>query len=597
MLNIYFFELTVKQMKNRVLASCLLKPHLVTILKIHCTSGVDDLNFIKARQLYYKYLRGASKMEYVKVIRRVTFFVVIACLLISLTIIGCTTSEPVTPDAKSSELPESMGKSGTIKISSTGDALILGCTASVNRQFDSFFMRPAIETLTTLDESGMPIPWLATNWHTDPDAKTLTLELREGVKFHDGTNFDAEAVKWNLELQIAAGRAELKSIESIDILNDYKVQLNLSRNDSLLIINFSSFPGMIISPTAYKQNGKDWAVTNPVGTGPFKFVSWERDVKHVFEKFDDYWQDDKPYVERLEIHIIADPVAQIAAFKRGEVDVIIDVPPHEAKNFEGDSGIEIITTTMPIRFWGFQPDNAKPNSPYYDLKVRQAIWHAVDSEATANAIGYGYWKPMIQVTLPDCWTYNPNVKGYPYNPEKAKELLTEAGYAEGFQTTLIGQTDPAHQEFLTIVQGYLRNVKIDARIESLEKGAFDELAVGGGTWNNALLLRPATVNPSLFAMLYRIQGPQGLQTLGQANEMITPKEIQDTLEKAATETNFDVVQELMQQYHYLAVDKYALQPFYVAETGIAAKHDYVQGGGIYEVFHTQWKPQDIYIDR
>ena len=540
-------------------------------------------------------------MKYTNMIKRFIFFGVIICLLIFLTIVGCTTPELDTSDISDSKNSGSLESSdqsgGTIRISSRGDAIILGCTASVNRQFDAFFMRPVIETLTTLDESGMPIPWLATDWQADPDAKTLILELRKGVKFHDGTDFNAEAVKWNLELQMAAGRAELESIESIDIIDDYKVQLNLSRNDSLLIINFSSFPGMIISPTAYEQNGKEWAVTNPVGTGPFKFVSWERDVKLIYEKFDDYWQDGKPYLDRIEIHIIVDPVAQIAAFKKGEVDVIIDVPPHEAINFEEDSDIEVITTTMPIRFWGFQPDTAKPNSPYNNLKVRQAIWHAVDSEAVANAIGYGYWKPMLQVTLPDCWTYNPNVKGYPYDPEKVKELLAEAGYPEGFQTTLIGQTDPIHQEFLTIIQGYLRNVKIDARIESLEKGAFDELVVGGGTWNNAMVLRPSTINPSLFAMLYRIQGPRGLQTLGQADEMITPKEVQDTLEKAATETDYEKVRELLQHYHYLAVDKYAMQPFYVAETGIAAKHIYVKDGGIYEVFHTIWRPQDLYIDR
>src|SRR3989304_1139692 len=132
--------------------------------------------------------------------------------------------------------------------------------------------------LLVADEKGEQLyPQLATDWKISSDAKTLTLSLRKGVKFHDGTDFNAAAVKWNMEKRKAAKLGDYEEVTSIAIIDDYTIQLNLSgfRNTSLVTLWFTG--GQIYSPTAYERNGKDWAMWNAVGTGPFKFVSYQKD--------------------------------------------------------------------------------------------------------------------------------------------------------------------------------------------------------------------------------------------------------------------------------------------------------------------------------
>jgi ABC-type transport system substrate-binding protein len=462
------------------------------------------------------------------------------------------------------------------------------------------FARTAIENLVYLDETGTPVPWLATGWQVDPNAKTITLTLREGVKFHDGTDFNAEAVKWNIEQYIAGGRPELAKVTSVVVIDNYTVRLNLSENNSLIIPNLSTSAGMIISPTAYQKNGgKEWAEANPIGTGPFKFVSWERDVKQVYERFDDYWQEGKPYLDRIEWIIIADPMVQAAAFRKGDVDVIVDITPKEASTLQTEArgDYKITTTSMPTHLWGLQLDSANPNSPYSDLRVRQAVWHAFDSEAITDAFGYGCWKPLNQKAAPGSWTYNPDVKGYPYNPEKAKQLLSEAGYSDGFKTKIIGLNLPPNPEVMVAVQGYLREVGIEAEVEAMERGRFDELMVGGAHWENALMLVSASVVPDEFGLIHRLYGPQGVVTKRQAGRVLIPDEIQDILEKAATTSDSDSVKKLIHQFQQMATDKYAVQLWIFATTGAAARYARVHDDGLYEVVFTHWTPQDAWIEK
>jgi ABC-type transport system substrate-binding protein len=239
-----------------------------------------------------------------------------------------------------------------------------------------------------MDERGLPSPWLATSWKVNEAALTVTLTLREGVKFHDGTPFNAEAARWNLLTYMAGGRPELASVETVDILNNYTIRLRLREYDSMIIPNLSTSAGMMISPTAVARHGREWADSNPVGTGPFRFVSWQRDVKQVYERFEDYWQEGKPYLDRIEWVFIADPMAQGAAFRRGDIDVIVDVAPKEAAALVRDGKYR--TTKTPTIFWGLKVDSANPHSPLSNLKVRQAIWHAINTEALSQVIGLAF---------------------------------------------------------------------------------------------------------------------------------------------------------------------------------------------------------------
>ena len=167
---------------------------------------------------------------------------------------------------------------------------------------------------------GLPVPWLATGWKIAKDLRSITFTLRKGVKFHDGTDFNAEAVKWNLDRYRTSTNTELKSVESVEVLDPFTVKLNLSKWSSTLIDNFTMHAGMMISPTSFQKNGADWAKTHPVGTGPFKLAYWQRDTSVKFEKFPGYWQKGKPYLDGVEWVIIADMVTRTMAFKKGEAE-------------------------------------------------------------------------------------------------------------------------------------------------------------------------------------------------------------------------------------------------------------------------------------
>ncbi|MBI4296660.1 MAG: ABC transporter substrate-binding protein, partial [Chloroflexi bacterium] len=177
--------------------------------------------------------------------------------------------------------------------------------------------------LLVTDEKGEKLyPQLATDWKLSPDATSLTLTLRKGVKFHDGTELNAAAVKWNMEKRKAAKLGDYEEVTSIVILDDYTVKLNLSafKNTSLVSLWFTG--GQMFSPTAYEKMGKDWAMFNPVGTGPFKFVSYERDQLLKMVRFDGYWEKGKPYLDGYYNYYFADITTLVLAFLKGDVDFV-----------------------------------------------------------------------------------------------------------------------------------------------------------------------------------------------------------------------------------------------------------------------------------
>jgi peptide/nickel transport system substrate-binding protein len=186
---------------------------------------------------------------------------------------------------------------GTLRLSDYGNGASIGWPAKMLPVVSMRQASPTVEPLFRTDNTGKPAPWLATGFTNDVVAKTLTLTLRKGIKFHDGTDFNAEAVKWNLDQCMSAKSSGTEMFKSIDVIDDYTVRIHLSDWDSTLTGNLAQPLGMMISPTAYKKNGQEWCAKNPVGTGPFQFVSWEKDVRTISKKFDGYWQKGKPYLD------------------------------------------------------------------------------------------------------------------------------------------------------------------------------------------------------------------------------------------------------------------------------------------------------------
>ena len=314
---------------------------------------------------------------------------------------------------------------GTLKgVENAEGAMPLGVPWEV-RGLDTKLQKPAVESLIREDINGNYTPWLAEAWKVDTDKGTVTLSLKKGLKFHDGTDFNAEAVRWNLQHQIDA--KNVTGWKSVEVVDDYSVRINLQQyTNSILNVLAGSYGG-IVSPSAFQKNGIEWARWNPVGTGPFKFASYDRGNVLKYIKNDTYWITGLPYLDGIEYRFIKDPMTQQAALKTAgaeRIDVLNTTSPEQAAMLKSD-GFEVVG--MPTGPLALFPDSKDPKSPLADKRVRDAISYAIDREGIIKARGFGYWAPAYQLPGVDTPSY---VKDFnqSFDPNKAKQLLAEAGY-------------------------------------------------------------------------------------------------------------------------------------------------------------------------
>ncbi|MCJ7782861.1 MAG: ABC transporter substrate-binding protein, partial [Desulfobacterales bacterium] len=253
--------------------------------------------------------------------RRLSF--IMMCLFVFSLIVGSYGGSLGIAEAAESKAKPQYG--GILKIVDDYRITFLGYPQKMTAGWVMRAAAPAIETLLRIDEQGRSIPWLATSYKTDPNAATITLALRKGIKFHDGTDFNAEAVKWNLDQAISEKQFGSVIMKSVDVVDPNTVRINLKQWDNTVLGMLSySYIAMMISPTAFKKNGEEWCANNPVGTGPFRFVSWEKDLKITYKKFEGYWQKGKPYLDGIEVHYIADKTVAGLGFRKDETHLLLE---------------------------------------------------------------------------------------------------------------------------------------------------------------------------------------------------------------------------------------------------------------------------------
>ena len=482
---------------------------------------------------------------------------------------------------------------GTLKIIARGTVQNMGYPGANFGPDDGTFQSPAVEKLVTVDTKGVTIPNLATSWQISPDYKYITLNLRKGVKFHDGTDFNAAAVKYNLDLFLNGPRPDLKTISSIDVVDNYTIRMNFKSYDPALIPNFWAAVGWIVSPTAVESKGKDWALNNPVGTGPYKFVSYTRDVSVKFTRFDDYWGG-KPYLDNLEYTLISDPVTALAAFKAGEAQASIIVGNKDAAEMlaSGKYNVAKIATQV----YGLAFDSANAANPFSKLQVRQALAYAIDNAAIAKSVGYGFYTPTNQVATPGGYCYNQEIAGYPYNPPKAKQLLAAAGYPNGFKTTLTFQVNPENQDTVTAVQAYLSQVGITANLDPADQSRFVGIYSNQSGWNNAMLF-PIGIAASLGS-----DPGRGLMTPMSSKRarfwsIDIPADYDKLLLEANTEPDAAKRQTEFRTISKMITDQYAMiTPIYVQWwIGVSTTqvHEFTMNG----VAPGVWYPQNVWLSK
>jgi peptide/nickel transport system substrate-binding protein len=519
-----------------------------------------------------------------KSIQKMVFSVLALCTIISLFTFGCGGAAP-------------QSSAGTMKLCYNFDSTALGYPPEImTRPQNNLPTCMAVETLLRLDGTGAIVPWLATDWKADPTAQTITLTLRKGVKFHDGTDFNAEAARWNLQLEVDAKRTEL-NVKSIDVVDDYTVRMTLNTWDVDVVSRLAQYYSPIVSPTAYQKNGgKDWAIKNIVGTGPFTFVSWTKDAKQIYTKNPNYWQKGKPYVEGVEYYIIVDPMVQMASLKAKEVDVIYSLSPLYANQLK-DQGFNV----QGLAGWGnlvtmLFPPSGQADSPFANVKVRQAMSYALDSKAMATSLFYGYADVTNQWSAPGVLEYSTDVKGYPYDPNKAKQLLKEAGYPNGIKTSIVCPNDADTVQRATAMQGYLNAVGIQTELAATTQQKWAEMGQITG-WSNALFFRSLKAFDTLtqFTRYYHSKKTSYAAVL----KSITHSDALDQLiDKALQAPDSKTKMDLVHQIQKMTVDEMAMtSPMYVDRRRLAA-WPYVKNMGFGQncVSPDTCTPEDFWLD-
>lgn len=455
--------------------------------------------------------------------------------------------------------------------------------------------RPAVQFLLNRDpETLLYVGELATSFEWNSDYTSITLPLRKGVKFHDGTDFNAEVAVYNLNLHKNGVRNDLKAVTSIDIIDDYTIRLNLSEYDAKLLNGLSSLSGTIVSPTSLEELGED-AKFHPVGTGPYKFVSYQTDVSLKYERFDDYWGG-KPYLDGLEFVFIKDPVTQLSSFRAGEAQVLRSIDIIGAVDLQAE-GDKYVIIGFPGSAEGIAGDGGHPDSVFYDIKVRRAIAHAINNEQIAKTLGKGFYKATNQWANPETGglPYNPDIVGYEYDPDKAIQLLTEAGYPNGFETTIVLENRGDQVEMMTMVQADLAKVGITAKLDVADMARFNEVANNG--WNNLLLHYWMSAGPGIDAATSTSTKMCSTASHYDPEALGIPADFDAKYWVAAAEHDPDKARGLFQEIGKMAVDDYCLAiPIYVGygfRATTTEVHNYDWGAyGINE-----WRPERAWLSQ
>lgn len=317
-------------------------------------------------------------------------------------------------------------------------------------------------------------PDLATSWKVD--GLKWTFNLRQGVKFHDGTPFNAQAVKAHFDRMLGPEKPNRASrwvpyLDSVAVVDDATVTFTTRFPDPFFLDRLASDSGAIPSPTAVQKYGQDFR-RNPVGTGPFKFKEWIPDERVVVVRNDEYWGE-KAYLDQVVIRPIPEAGARAIALEAGDVQLAAQIAPEQLPRIESNPNLRIETQAT-VLYMTVGLNNFK--KPFDDVRVRQALNYAVDRPAIARNIYQGLADPVAGAIPRDATGAAP-VEGFEYNPAKAKQLLADAGFPNGFSTTLTGPKGryPKDFELQQAVQQQLAAVGVKVNLDIVEWARYLEL--------------------------------------------------------------------------------------------------------------------------
>ncbi|KYD08511.1 ABC transporter substrate-binding protein [Heyndrickxia sporothermodurans] len=467
-------------------------------------------------------------------------------LVLSLALMGCSSSKSNGEKGKD----DGKEKSGGVLVYARGGDAVKLDPATVTDGESLIVAEQIFDTLVNYKKETTEIePGLAKSWNVSDDGLTYTFNLEEGVKFHDGTDFNAEAVVKNFD-RWANGNVEkfpyyqsqfggykgekaavIKEVKAID---PKTVEFTLFRPQAPFLKNLAMTPFGISSPAAIEKYG-DKYIENPVGTGPFKFKEWKRNDTITVVKNENYWKKGLPKLDTVILKVIKDNSARLNALIKGDVDLIDGMNPSDIEKVKSDKNLQIFERpSMNLGYLGFNVTK----KPFDNVKVRQALSHAVNKEALIKNFYEGTAEPAKNPMPPSVSGYNDDIVDYNYDLDKAKKLLEEAGYKDGFSVDfwtmpVVRPYMPNGQKVAEAIQADFAKIGVKTKIVTMEWGTYlEKLAKGeapmyivGWTGDNG------DADNFLYALLDK-------DAIGSNNNsQYSNDEVHDLLIKAQTETD------------------------------------------------------------
>ena len=324
--------------------------------------------------------------------------------------------------------------------------------------------------LMKMDSDGQAIPALAESYDLSDDGLTYTFKIRQGVKFHNGDELKASDVAYSLKrAQASAAVAHIFGDidpDSFEVPDDYTVSFKLQQQNTGFIAGLANTGASIVPEAVVEAEGDNFG-SNPIGTGPFKFVSWTKNDTIELERNDDYFGEE-PALSKITFRIITEATNRAIELESGGVDMAFDISTNDISRVEDNSNLQLIRKVdNQTTFLAFNCEKEPWNNP----DVRQAISYALDTTAICNAVWRGVGAPAAGPIAPNVKYHDNDLTPHEYNVEKAKELLAAAGIQEGQKLVISTNERQERIDMATIIQSQLKEVGIDVEIEVLEWGA------------------------------------------------------------------------------------------------------------------------------
>ena len=441
--------------------------------------------------------------------------------------------------------------------------------------------------LVEADENMQIHPGLAESWQ-QLDDRTMQFKLRKGIKFHNGDDFTAEDVKFSFERMMNSPRIAfvLPPIERIDVVDDYTVNIVTKTPFGPLLAHLSHPALGMVSKKLLTEN-PEALKEKPIGTGSYKFKEWIYGDKLVLEKNEDFYDKNERGLKYIIFKNVVEASNRAIGLETGEIDIATPISSVDEENIKNNPKLQLLTKpSISYTYIGMNMTKA----PLNDIRVRKAINYAIDKQAIIDVILNGNGKIATSPIAPGVFGFTDKTKNYEYNVEKAKELMKEAGYENGFTTSILVFSGEANTQTAEIVQAYLKEIGIDLKIEIVEVSVYWDMTERGvhnlflGSWG----VVTGDADYGLYAMYHSsAKGGAGNR------DFYENEKVDDLLDKAKTEIDPETRKKLYEEAQILIVNDAPDVMLYNRNLTVGAQK-YIKGLGIHPV--TLYNFATVYIE-